>query len=175
MHSKLVRTPAIYLVGFMGAGKTTIGDLLAQKLGWCFVDLDSEIEAEQNAAIADIFEQRGEEEFRRVEHDALRQRVRKVQCGKPTVLAMGGGAFAQKRNYELVEENGITIWLDCPLETLRRRVAGHTHRPLARDPARFERLYHERHPSYARADFRIEITSDDPREAVRRILELPIF
>jgi shikimate kinase len=175
MHSKLVRTPGIYLTGFMGAGKTTIGQLLAEELGWHFVDLDDEIEAEQRTSIAEIFELRGEEEFRQIEQDALRKRVRGVQCGKPTVLALGGGTFARQSNYELVEENGITVWLDCTIETLRRRVAGHTHRPLAADPDRFEKLYHERYAAYARADFRVEVTCDDPRVALQSILALPIF
>jgi shikimate kinase len=175
MHSKLVRSPAIYLVGFMGSGKTTVGRLLADELGWSFSDLDEEIEAEQQATIGEIFASRGEEEFRRIEHEALRKRVRSVQCGRPSVVAMGGGAFAQQNNFELVEENGITVWLDCPLDALKRRVAGFTHRPLAAEPERFERLFHERQPAYARADFRIEITTDDPLEAMRRILGLPIF
>jgi shikimate kinase len=88
---------------------------------------------------------------------------------------MGGGAYAQANNYELVEENGITIWLDCPLELIRRRIAGQTHRPLAADPARFEQLYHQRHAGYAKADFRVEITNDDPGQALQLILALPIF
>jgi shikimate kinase len=175
MHSKLVRAPGIYLVGFMGSGKTTVGRLLADELGWNFSDLDEEIEAEQQATIGEIFASRGEAEFRRIEHEALRKRVRSVQCGRPSVVAMGGGAFAQQSNFELVEENGITVWLDCPLDTLKRRVAGFTHRPLAAEPERFEKLYRERQPAYARADFRIEITTDDPHEAMLRILELPIF
>jgi shikimate kinase len=175
MHSKLVRSPGIYLVGFMGSGKTTIGLLLAEELGWNFVDLDQDIEAEQSASIAEIFDTRGEDEFRRIEHQALYKRVRSIQCGRPSVVAMGGGAFAQKTNFDLVEDNGITVWLDCPLETLKRRVAGFSHRPLAADPDRFERLFHERQAAYARADFRIEVTTDDPKEALRRILDLPIF
>jgi shikimate kinase len=175
MHSKLVRTPGIYLTGFMGAGKTTIGLLLAEELGWFFVDLDDEIEAEQKTTISELFEQRGEEEFRRIEHDALRQRIRSVQYGKPTVLALGGGTLLQPCNYEVIEENGVSVWLDCSLDLLRRRVAGYSHRPLARDAARFERLYHERYPVYARADFRVEVTCDDPQVALKAILSLPIF
>jgi shikimate kinase len=175
MHSKLVRAPGIYLVGFMGSGKTTIGQLLAEELGWNFVDLDEDIEAQQKSTIAEIFECRGEEEFRRIEHEALRTRVRSIQCGRPCVVAMGGGAFAQKVNFDLVEDNGITVWLDCPLDTLKRRVAGFTHRPLASDPGRFELLFQERQTAYARADFRIEVITDDPKEALQRILDLPIF
>ena len=175
MHSKLVRTPGIYVIGFMGAGKTTIGQLLAEELGWYFADLDQDIEAGQAMTISEIFEQRGEAGFRGLEHEALRQRVRSIQCGKPTVVAMGGGAYAQASNCELAEENGITIWLDCSLERIRARIAGQSHRPLASDAHRFEELYQARQPAYAKAEFRVEITSDDPREVVTQILGFPIF
>ena len=175
MHSKLVRTPGIYVIGYMGAGKTTIGQLLADELGWYFADLDQDIEADHTMSISQIFEQRGEAEFRGLEHEALRKRVRNIQCGKPTVVAMGGGAYAQSNNYELAEENGVTIWLDCSLERIRQRIAGQTHRPLAADPNRFEELYHARQPAYAKAEYRVEITSDDPGEIVKMILSFPIF
>jgi shikimate kinase len=101
--------------------------------------------------------------------------VRAIESGSPTVLALGGGAYTQPGNFELVRNNGVTVWLDCPLETVKRRVAEAVHRPLARDPARFERLYWERHAAYGRADFRIGIGSDDPAAAVAAVLELPIF
>jgi shikimate kinase len=175
MHSKLVRSPGIYLVGFMGSGKTTIGRLLAEELGWEFADLDEDIEGEQKTTISSIFEARGEEEFRRIEHEVLRKRVRVIQCGRPYVLATGGGAFAQKNNFELLEDNGVTIWLDCPWETVQRRVAGFTHRPLATNAEKFEQLFVDRRAAYAKADFRIEITSDDAQTILHRILALPIF
>lgn len=175
MIVKLARTPGIYLVGFMGSGKSTIGRLLADRLGWDFVDLDEEIEAEQHMTIAEIFDQQGEERFRQIEREALRRRVRGIQCGQPTVVALGGGAFAQEDNYVLLEDNGVTVWLDCPLETARRRAQQDPKRPLARDPVKFEQLYEARRASYARADFRIEITSDDPEAVVEAILRLPIF
>ena len=113
--------------------------------------------------------------FRDIEHDALRERIRQVECGRPFVLALGGGAFAQERNYELLRQNGVSIWLDCPLEMVQQRVANATHRPLARDAERFNALYHARRESYARADYRIEITCDDPLVTVDSILTLPIF
>ncbi len=175
MNAKLIRTPGLYLVGFMGSGKTTVGRLLADDLGWSFADLDDDIEAEAGCSIAGIFEAGGEPEFRRREHAALKSRVRNVQCGRPSVISLGGGAFAQDDNWELVSSNGISIWLDCPLDLLRRRVEGHSHRPLARDPARFVDLFHSRQPAYARADYRVEIASDDPSEAVQAILALPVF
>jgi len=175
MILKLKRTPGIYLVGFMGSGKSTIGRLLAERIGWHFVDLDEEIEAAENMSILEIFETRGEAEFRRVEREKMRERVRAIECGRPTVLALGGGAIVQPENYALVENNGIAIWLDCPFETVRRRVETASHRPLARDPTSFARLYETRRESYARADYRIPIESDDPAVAVEAALRLPLF
>jgi shikimate kinase len=175
MNLRLKRTPGIYLVGFMGSGKTTIGRLLAQRLGWKFADLDDEIEAAFSVTIAEIFATRGEPEFRRMEAEMLRHHVRSIERGRPHVLALGGGAFAQPENRELALQNGIAFWLDCPFETVERRVAPTSHRPLARDPQRFAALYHERRAVYALADVRIAIESDDPAVAVEAIAGHPIL
>ena len=175
MHQKLNRTPGIYLVGFMGSGKTTVGKLLAARLGWNFVDVDGQIEIAEGATISGIFATRGEEAFRHIETEALRAHVGSIERGVPAVLALGGGAFAQPRNRDLLEDRGITIWLDCSLETARERVMRETHRPLARDPERFAQLFHARREAYARADFRIPTDGDDPAAPVEAILALPIF
>jgi shikimate kinase len=175
MILKLKRTPGIYLVGFMGSGKSTIGRLLAGRIGWHFVDVDAEIEAAEGTSILRIFETRGEVEFRRVERAKLREHVRAIECGRPAVLALGGGAIVQPENFTLLENNGVTIWLDCPFETVRRRVEPASHRPLARDPVSFAQLYETRRESYARADYRIPIESDDPAVAVEAALRLPLF
>jgi shikimate kinase len=172
MILKLKCTPAIFLVGFMGSGKSTVGRLLAEKLGWPFVDLDQEIEAEQKATIAEIFDTRGEPAFRAIETAALRKYVRLARCGKPMVVALGGGAFVQPENLDLAFHNGVTIWLDCPLALARARAEKEKHRPLARDPARFEQLYHARLGTYARAEYRVAISGDDPADAVNAILKL---
>lgn len=164
--------PCIYLVGFMGAGKTTIGRLLAGRLGRPFVDIDDDIEAREGTSISEIFATRGEEEFRRVETEAIRERVRAVKSGQPLVLALGGGAFARQENREAIEGSGVTMWLDCPFEIVERRVARATHRPLARDPERFARLYSERAAAYARAHFRVPIAGDDPEPVIQTILDL---
>src|SRR5579871_3689080 len=103
MILKLKRTPGIYLVGFMGSGKSTVGRLLADRIGWHFVDLDAEIEAARKMTILEIFESRGEAEFRLIEHQTMRERVRAIECGRPTVLALGGGAIVQPENFALVE------------------------------------------------------------------------
>jgi shikimate kinase len=175
MILKLKRTPGIYLAGFMASGKTTIGRLLAGRLGWHFVDLDEDVERAAGLSIPQIFDTRGEPEFRRLERQALRARVRAVECGKPTVIALGGGALVDPANYHLLEDNGILIWLDCPFEVVERRVRQTAHRPLARDPEQFARLYESRRLSYTRADYRIPIRSDDPAVAVEAVLHLPLF
>ena len=175
MILKLKRTPGIYLVGFMGSGKSTIGRLLADRIGWHFVDLDAEIEAAEKMSILQIFESRGEAEFRRLERETMRSRVRAIECGRPTVIALGGGAIVQPENYALIENNGVTIWLDCPFEIVRRRVEPASHRPLARDPLSFAQLYEARRESYGQADYRIRIESDDPAVALEAALRLPLF
>jgi shikimate kinase len=175
MTLKLKRTPGLYLLGFMASGKTTIGEAVANKLGWSFADVDTEIEREQETSIADIFSHHGEARFRDLEADAIRRHVARVEAGLPWVIALGGGAIIRPANWELIQNNGVTIWLDCPLEIVRRRLGDDVTRPLARDRAGLAQLYNTRRPLYARADFRIEIDSDDVSEVVRRILRLPIF
>ncbi|MCU0246246.1 MAG: shikimate kinase [Bryobacter sp.] len=175
MNLKLKRTPGLWLVGFMGSGKSTVGQQLANALGWLFVDLDTEIEREQGRTISAIFEAEGEREFREIEHKALRRLLSRVEAGRPHVVALGGGAFAEAENYDLLEHHGVTIFLDCSLERIRARIEGHEHRPLARDPERFEALYRARRMAYARADFRIPIETDEATDAVRAILALPLF
>ena len=174
MDVRLKRTPGLYLVGFMGCGKTTVGRLVAERLGWQFVDADDDIEAAAGITISAIFETRGEREFRRAEAEAIRRRVQAVGRGVATVLALGGGAFIEQANFELLCGNGVSVWLDCPLEVLRARVAAETHRPLARDPEKFAALHEARRASYARADFRIPADADPPAVA-EAILALPIF
>jgi shikimate kinase len=175
MNLRLKHTPGIYLVGFMGSGKTTIGRLLAERLGWTFADLDEEIEAAQGTTISQIFEAGGEAEFRRIEAEVLQRHVHAIERGHPHVIALGGGAFAQTENRKLALAHGMAIWLDCPFETVERRVAPTTHRPLARDPERFAALYHARREIYALADIRIAIESDDPALAVEAIARHPIL
>jgi len=175
MILKLKRTPGIFLVGFMGCGKSTVGHALSDRLGWPFVDLDQEIERREKTTISDIFETRGEPEFRRVESEALKERIRSISSGRPNVVALGGGAFQSDANIDMVTNNGVPIWLDCSFEMVQRRIAAETHRPLARDPQRFRTLFDSRRESYARAEYRIEVSSDDPQDAVEKILALNLI
>ncbi len=175
MTLKLKRTPGLYLVGFMCSGKTTVGRALAGELGWCFVDIDGEIEAKQSRPIREIFREEGEPRFREIETATLRQHVTKVESGSPCVFALGGGTFVQPKNWELIENNGVTVWLDCTLETVLQRLGDDSTRPLAMDRNGLAQLYGDRRPLYGRADFRLEVDTDDVGAIVRKILGLPIF
>ena len=166
------RKKIIYLVGFMGSGKTTVGALLAEQLGRPFIDLDRVIEENQGTTIPEIFEAEGEPHFRKVEHAALQGIVR----NELAVVALGGGTIIQPENRELIREaEGITIWLETSLEVLRSRCAGINHRPLFRDPNGFDRLFQERLAEYEKSEFRVATDRLPARQVVNSILRLPIF
>ena len=175
MRLKLKRTPGIYLVGFMASGKSTVGRMYADEIGWRFADLDEDIELMEGCTITELFARRGEEEFRRCETEALHRRVASIQRGTPTVLALGGGAFTREENVTLTIENGVTVWMDTSLDVVTRRVAQSSHRPLARDPQRFAALFEARRPMYNRAEYRVELLTDDSREALRKLLALDLL
>ena len=162
------RTRGIYLVGFMGSGKSTVGRRLAAALNWPFEDLDAVIEAREQTTISALFAEYGEAEFRLRESAALKAAIAKV----PLVLALGGGAFGPEENRLRLKDHGLTVWLDCSLDLCRERVAKERHRPLARDPEAFAALYRARKPIYAMADYRIDADSDNDLETVNKILAL---
>jgi shikimate kinase len=175
MILKLKQTPGIYLVGFMGSGKSTIGHMLANHIGWPFADLDRDIEASQGNTIPTLFETLGEPGFRQLESEALAKRTRSVKNGMPLVLALGGGAYVQPDNAGMVDSSGISIWLDTPFETIEERVGRHSHRPLAADPVFFRELFLTRREAYAKAAYTVHVTSDDPNITLGQLLRLPIF
>ncbi|HEV2419062.1 MAG TPA: shikimate kinase [Terriglobia bacterium] len=162
----------IYLLGFMGCGKSTVGQLLAREAGWPFIDLDATIEAGQGTTIREIFEKDGEPFFRRIEHAALTE----ASKTEPAVIALGGGTWVQEANMEFIRRTGgATVWLDCGLNELRRRCEGITNRPLFRGPSSFAELYSQRVPYYQLADFRVSTDGSAPEEVAGRILRLNIF
>lgn len=171
MDNRLKRTPGLYLTGFMGSGKTTVARLVAERIGWDFIDLDAEIEAAEGVTIAEIFETRGEAEFRRIESEMLRKILLKIQLVVPSVVALGGGTFAQAMNREILAGQGVSVWLDCTIGVIEERITDAESRPLARDPQHFRRLYEERRTAYAQADFRVDADCD-AEEAVQAILQL---
>ncbi len=149
---------AIFLVGFMGAGKTSVGRVLSQRLGWRFEDLDDRIQAREGRTIPEIFQQSGEAQFRRSEVAALRELLAEVESGSSLIAALGGGAFVQDEVASLLEDAGrVTVFLDAPADELWRRCgADVVERPLRREEAQFRQLYEARRPRYLRAKLRVE-------------------
>ena len=158
----------IYLVGFMGSGKSTVGPLLAEALGRPFHDLDAMIVDAVGLSIPQIFERLGEEGFRRLEREALER----TSALPPSLIALGGGAFSTRENRALVAAEGSSIWLRVSMPEASRRCLGDVSRPLARDAAAFERLYRQRLPDYRKADLRVDVDSLSPQRLCNRILRL---
>jgi len=139
-------TRSIYLVGFMGAGKTMVGARLARVLQWPFVDLDRLVGDTAGRTIAAIFEQEGEAAFREMEEAAL------ATVSSPAVVALGGGAFITPGVRSRVARTGLSVFLDWPIEILCDRVAGDPRRPLAGELPALKALFERRFPIYRRAD-----------------------
>jgi shikimate kinase len=160
----------IALVGLMGAGKTSIGRRLAQRLGLPFLDADAEIEAAAGTTIEEIFRRHGEMAFR----DGERRVIARLLDNPTHVLATGGGAFMDASTRELLRSRAITVWLRADLELMLARVGRRNNRPLLKngDPrVVLERLMAERYPIYAEADITVE-SIDGPADAtVERVLE----
>ena len=152
----------VVLVGFMGAGKTSVGRALSGRLGLPFEDLDDRIQSREGKTIEQIFQDSGEAEFRRAEAAALRELLSELRS-LPRVLALGGGAFVQAENAALIEEAGIcSVFLDATVEELLRRCDEEKkERPLRRNPTQFRELYEKRRQAYMRAAVRIETGGKD--------------
>jgi len=148
---------AVFLVGFMGAGKTSVGRSLGRRLGWSFEDLDDRIQARAGRSIVEIFRDSGEREFRRLENAALRELLRELSSG-PRVVALGGGAFAQPENAALIESADVqVVFLDGAAEELFRRCQQEQReRPLLQDAPGFRELYEQRKSSYLKASCRVD-------------------
>lgn len=162
-------TRRIFLIGFMGAGKTSVGRALAARLGWKFIDLDNIIETREQATVAAIFAERGEAEFRRAESAALKALLQDEEATGDLVTALGGGTFVQAANRAALEQAGATtILLEAPLEELRRRCQDAANqRPLARDAATFGELFAARRSAYELAQYRV----DTMGKAVEQVAE----
>jgi shikimate kinase len=146
---------SLVLVGMMGAGKSSVGRKLAMRLALPFVDADTEIEAAAGMTIPEIFDVRGEPEFRSGEARV----IARLLDGGPGVLATGGGAYMNAETRKLIAQKGVSIWLRAEFDILMRRIRRRTDRPLLRtaDPdATLKQLIDERYPSYALADLTIE-------------------
>jgi shikimate kinase len=161
----------IYLVGFMGAGKTTVGRELAARLDAPFFDLDELVEAAEKASIREIFDRSGEPYFRKRERDILRS-TKHLDSG---VVATGGGTFTFDENIQFIQSEGLSIYLSAPYSLLRVRAGGKGDRPLFRDDVAAHELFKSRIRYYKMSDVTIEIREEEtPAEiAERLILDLP--
>jgi shikimate kinase len=151
---------ALCLIGFMGAGKSSVGKVLAEKLGWGFEDLDDRIELREKRSIEEIFIDSGEPEFRRLERAALEELL--LESGsRPRVIALGGGAFVEPENRRLLEALAASlVFLDAPVEELFRRCQQqrreqNVERPLSHDWEQFQKLYDARRAYYMAVERRV--------------------
>jgi shikimate kinase len=166
------RQPNIVLIGLMGSGKTTVGRIVAQMIGFQFVDTDAMIVETAGQTIPEIFAAEGEAGFRLRESAALRSLLGRRGC----VIATGGGIITQPRNQPLLRHLGYIVWLDADPERLARRTALNNNRPLLageEDPkAKLERLLTERKPLYkALSDLRIQTAELTPQETAYGVME----
>ena len=162
------RPGLVFLIGFMGAGKTTVGRHLARLIGWDFVDLDEEIVGTEHRSIPQIFAVEGEAYFRRREADllaSLRGRTR-------VVVACGGGTYAHEDNRRLIDRMGRAVWIQLPLEVALRRCAGGQERPLLQGESQAQALYARRLSSYRAAALKVDASGLSSEEVAERIAGL---
>lgn len=168
MSVSFLKKTNLYLVGMMGAGKTTIGRKLADRLGYGFLDNDALIESAIGKPISEIFATEGEATFRQLESDVLCQ----VSAYTSQVVATGGGIVGQPMNWSYLR-HGVVIWLDVPVPVLVSRLSGDTGRPLLQDvdlTVKLEGLFGERRKLYQLADVRIEYEGHSVEKTCDRII-----
>ncbi|MCC5981835.1 MAG: shikimate kinase [Oceanicaulis sp.] len=161
----------VVLAGLMGAGKTTVGRRLAERLGWPFRDSDHEVEAAAGRSVADIFADFGEAAFRDGERKVI---TRLMEDESRAVIALGGGAFINDETRALIAERAVSVWLHADIDILMERVGKRDTRPLLHtdDPrAVMEKLIEERTPIYAQADIHIHSHGDPHETSVAAIIE----
>lgn len=169
----LLKGVNLYLVGMMGAGKTTVGRELATRLGYRFVDTDAVIEQLTGQSITQLFASFGEAEFRQLESQVLAE----ICAYKNLAIATGGGIVMRRENWSYLH-HGLIVWLDVPVEKLYARLQTDTTRPLLQDPdplGKLRSLLEQRQPLYAQADLRVTVSGEETREqlATRVLEEIP--
>ena len=168
------RRRVVLLVGFMGAGKTSVGKALAERLHWRFLDLDEVVVAREGRDIAEIFRDSGEQGFRARESAALQDLLRELKAAsKNTVVALGGGAVVQAENREAIASSGFpAIFLDAPApELFQRCKSQNVDRPLAKDANAFEELYRSRRSHYALLGTRVDTSQKGVNEICKQLQE----
>jgi shikimate kinase len=149
-----VKADKLYLVGFMGAGKSTVARALGRRTGWRVEDIDERIEAREHRTVASIFAQMGEPYFRQLERVMLGE----LLPIRHVVVATGGGTFVEADNRALMLADGAVAWLDLPLAEVIARLPADGRRPLAADRVQMEQLFTRRQLAYAQAHVRIDAT-----------------
>ena len=160
----------IVLVGIMGAGKSTVGKILADRLGMRFIDADQEIERAAGCTITDFFEKYGEVEFRKGEERV----ISRILAGEPCVLATGGGAFMSEATRLLIKKMATSVWLRVSFEVLAKRLEKRFDRPLLQtaDPQQtLKALIKKRYPIYNDADFIVDAENDGVDITVSKVIE----
>ncbi len=170
---KHIKKGNIYLVGFMGTGKTSVGKEFALRKKFRFVDLDELIELKEKRPISDIFAKNGEPYFRHLEKQALQE----VASEERFVVACGGGIVIDPKNIKIMKDTGVKVCLTASPDVILKRTQGYTHRPLLNvsDPKKqIELLLKLRSPYYARADKTIDTSESSVKEVVEKISKLVI-
>ena len=158
-----MKADKVYLVGFMGAGKTSVGRALAKRLDWRFTDIDELIEQRERLRVAEIFSRLGEPHFRNAERAVLAEQL----PTRHAVVATGGGTFVDPQNRAVIKADGAVVWLDVPLDRVIARIPQDGRRPLASDRGSLERLYDLRRSAYEQAHLRL----DAGRPAVESLVD----
>jgi shikimate kinase len=153
------------LVGFMGSGKSTVGPLLAERLGWSFLDMDQAIERRTGRPVPALFSERGEEAFRRLELEVAQE----ASGLDRYVVAAGGGAFARPDTRTALKEDALVVWLRVDIDTALRRIPADGSRPLAGNRAIMQELLAQREPAYALADLTVEASEGAAATVARRV------
>ncbi len=165
MSSSAIRPRNIILAGFMGTGKTTVGQLVADFIGWHFVDTDDEIIHRVGMTIPEIFEKEGEAGFRRYEKIICQS----VVAESKQVISTGGGLLIDPANRELMQKSGLVICLTASQETIQERIEEGEGRPLAKN---WRNLMDARRTIYASLPYQIDTTDSTPREVAERVIAL---
>ena len=161
----------LVLLGMMAVGKTTLGKIVAKKQKLEFVDTDSAIEKKNSMTIKEIFKQKGENFFRLEEEKEIPELLNKNNC----VIALGGGAFMNKKIRESVLKNSISVWLDVDLKTLNQRIKWNKKRPLLKknnNQKKMNELYELRKNIYKLANYKIECDKLSIQDILKKIIEL---
>ncbi|MEA5502550.1 shikimate kinase [Halotia wernerae UHCC 0503] len=169
--SSLLQGVNLYLIGMMGAGKTTVGQLLAKQLSYGFVDTDNVIAQAAGRSINQIFAEEGEVAFRQLESDVLAQ----VCAYTRLTIATGGGIVLRRENWSYLH-HGLIVWLDVPVELLYNRLAEDNTRPLLQDvdpKGKLRSLLKERTPLYSQADLKITVNQEEtPEQIANKVIEV---